>query len=408
MRITEPPRPFLFICILLAVHSLHAQTGARAFNLQSAIQYALQNNLDLRVLARRADAARADITVARELNNPDFVGEATRSQPNYFLSAGYLFELGGKRGTRIGIAQSEAQIANLNLDAAQRTLRHDVRIAYYQLLQSRSKLTEISKSRHIAEELLNITKERFEAGDVPRLEVLQADLELKRRENELQEAQNDAKASAVHFNVLLNLDPQAQIEPEGTLEESLPNVSLQTLLDQAVAQRVDIKTLQAEQTAQQGRVSLAQKERIPDLQVEAGTEIHDQDFQYGWRTNLTLEVPVFNFRKGEIAGATATLQSLKSEQSAEEQKIRSEVTESFLKYQTADFRVENFRKQLLPAVAELEDLSQQSYHEGKASIVSAIDAQRNSFEVRLEYLEALMDYQTAVADLEQSAGVELR
>jgi cobalt-zinc-cadmium efflux system outer membrane protein len=394
---------------LLAVLQLPllAVAGPETFTLQSAIDYALTNNLDLRVLESRKTAAEAEIRTQSQLNNPSFVGEITRSQPNYFVGAGYLFELGGKRHTRMDVASNEAAVARLDLLGAERDLRHDVRVAFYTLLQGRSKVREVRTSRDLAARLLSITRERFDAGDVAKLEVLQAELELKRRENEATQVDNETKASAARLNLLLNRYPQDPITLQGALEQTATEVNLESLVQNAVRQRVEILAGEAQQRAQQGRLSLARKERIPDLQMEAGTEIHDTEFQYGWRGNLSFELPIFNLRKGEIAGATATLQSLRYEEESQKKKVRSEVTENFLLYQAAAFRVENFRKELLPATTELEKLSEDSYHEGKTSLVSTFDAQRNSLQVRLEYLDALLDYQKAVADLEKSAVMTL-
>ncbi len=305
------------------------------------------------------------------------------------------------------MARSEAKVADLATKTTQKTLRHDVRVAFYQFLQSQAKLEQTSNARDLASRLLDISKERFDAGDVPKLEVLQAELALKRRENEVEQATNDLKASGIRFNLLLNRSPQAPFHLEGSLENRLGNISLETLLDRAVAERPEVQSMRAEISAQEQRLSLARKGRIPDLQVEGGTEINDSDFHYGWRFNLAFDLPIFNQRSGEIGSAAATLESLKSEELAERRKIESEVSESYLKFQTAGFRVENYRGKLLPEVTELEEMSQESYHEGKTPLVSALDAQRNSFEVRMEYLGALMEYQTALADLEQSAGIEL-
>jgi len=311
-----------------------SQEAAGVFDLQQVMDYALQNNLDLRVAERQKAAAEAEINAQRELNNPSLVGETTRSQPNYFVGAGYVFELGGKRAARIRLAQSEAAIAGFNLDTGKRDLIHDVRLAFYDLIRAQGKLRQVKTSADLAGRLLAVSKERFDAGDAPRLEVLQTELEFKKRENEVQQAETDSNSARVRLNALLNRDPQAPLQPHGGMEDTIQNQTLSALVDQAFSNRPEIRSVQAEEKAQQERLSLARKENIPDLQAEGGTEIHDQDFQFGWRASLSFDIPLFNQHQGEIAGANATLQSLQAQENSQKQKVKSEVTENFLKFQT--------------------------------------------------------------------------
>src|SRR5436309_7928762 len=169
----------------------------------------------------------------------------------------------------------------MDLQSAESDLRHDVRIGFYDVLQAQGKAREVAASRGLAKRLLDITNSRFEAGDVPRLEVLQAQLELKRRENEVVQAENESKAAVVRLNLLLNRYPQDPFAANGSLEDTGGTLNLESLLSNAESQRAEIKSAQSQLQAQQGRLSLARKERIPDLQMEAGTEIHDTEFQYG-------------------------------------------------------------------------------------------------------------------------------
>jgi outer membrane protein TolC len=53
------------------------------------------------------------------------------------------------------------------------------------------------------------------------------------------------------------------------------------------------------------------------------------------------------------------------------------------------------------------ELANEAYRIGQTSLLTVVDATRNAREVRLAYLQALFDYQTAVADLEQAAGVRM-
>ena len=62
--------------------------------------------------------------------------------------------------------------------------------------------------------------------------------------------------------------------------------------------------------------------------------------------------------------------------------------------------MEAFRTTLVPTATELQGLAEESYRLGRNSILAALDAQRSLRDVRYEYLQAALELQAAVADLE--------
>ena len=52
-------------------------------------------------------------------------------------------------------------------------------------------------------------------------------------------------------------------------------------------------------------------------------------------------------------------------------------------------------------------MAEESYREGKSSILTVLEAQRSLRDVRVEFLQAQFDFQMAVADLEEAAGISL-
>ncbi len=401
-------RMVILISLLFCGFAVYAQeTTPLSLDLKEAIQRTLQNNPRAILLQKQKAIADAEVNVQSQRNNPSLIAENTRSQPNYFVGAGYVFELGGKRGKRITIAREEAAVAAAEYQAGIFALRREVRQGFYELLQSQQKRKEMDLSRDLAKRLLEISQQRFEVGEVARFEVLQAGLELKRRENEWKQVEAEGSTALLRFNALLNRPPGEPLELQGSMEDQPLLADLETLLERAISVHPDLQTLQRKIQAEEARLSLAHAQRIPDLDVEGGTEIHDADFQYGWRAALRLDVPLLNRNSGEILKSNITLESLRAEQTATQQKVRAEISSAYIQYQAALFQAKNYHEEILPAVDEIEQMSEESYREGKTGFLSVLDAQRNMREIRLEYLDLLMRYQTAVADLELTANVGL-
>lgn len=398
----------VFLLLLLTRAMVGAQDAApKTLDLAGALRYAQQNSLRLIALQKRQAVARAEVQIEKQRNNPEFAFETTRSAPNYFVGMSYPLEIGGQRGHRVEAASREAEISDLELQSGWLSVRHDVRIAFYQVVRAVERQREVADARDLAVRLQDIARQRFEAGDVARVESLQADLELKRAEIDLKQEEDEQKTSLIRLNALLNLQPEVMPAINGSLEDQPPEIDLNAILGNAISRHVDLLTLQQETKAEQARLSLAESERIPDLNIDGGAEIHDTDFNVGWKAGLTLELPILNRKQGEIGRSRAMLDALAAEESATKQKIVADISEAYSRYRSSQFRIENYKKVILPAATEIEGMSEESYREGKTGILTVIDAQRNVREVKLEYLDALMEFQTAFADLESAAGMEL-
>src|ERR1043166_6881027 len=64
-------------------------------------QFAERDNLLINAVRRRRAVAEAEMIIAGERPNPDFITAYTRSEPRLNYSVSQLVELGGKRGRRI-------------------------------------------------------------------------------------------------------------------------------------------------------------------------------------------------------------------------------------------------------------------------------------------------------------------
>jgi outer membrane protein TolC len=63
---------------------------------------------------------------------------------------------------------------------------------------------------------------------------------------------------------------------------------------------------------------------------------------------------------------------------------------------------------LLPQASRARDLVRLQYEKGATSLFEFLDAQRTYLATQNEFLQNLNDYWSAVFQLEQAAGVELR
>jgi cobalt-zinc-cadmium efflux system outer membrane protein len=368
-----------------------------------------RNNLQIAAVRRRRAVAEAAILIAGERPNPDFITTYTRTEPRLNTAVSQVIELGGKRGRRIDVARNELRLTELDLDAALRMLRHDVRAGYFNIGLARNTLVLGQQAVDQAKDLADLARTRFEAGDIAQFEVLQANLAVDRATNDLARLENAERIARATLNQLLNRAPDAPLDLRDSLFVKPMSISTADLIGRALAANVDLRTAEQQIATEQSRLKLARAQRVPDLTLQPGLESFDSAFpgRPGFNMQVTVPLPIFNRGTAEIKRSSAMLEQLQAERDATRQRVSSDIGRAALNLESARKQVEFYESRLLPEAERVRELANEAYRIGQTSLLSVIDATRNAREVRQAYLQALTDYQTALADLEQAAGVKM-
>lgn len=379
-------------------------------NFEQLNQLAARDNIHIRAVRARRAVAEAALSIAGARPNPDLIAGYTRSAPRLNLSLSQPVEIGGQRARRQEVARAELQLTELDVDAALRTLRRDLRVAYFNLSLSRNARDLGRQSVEQANRLVEIAEARFEAGDVAQFEVLQAKLASARASNDLSRLENNERVALAAINQLLNRAPQAPLSLAESLFVLRVPVNTATLIGRSLTENVELRTAEQQIAAEQSRLRLARAERIPTPVLEPGVELFDESLphSYGIKMQVSVPLPLFNRGRGEIARSNALIEQLTAERDDARQRISSEIGQAGLRLEAARQQVDFYETRLLPDAERVRALAEEAYRAGQTSFLPVIDAQRAALEIRQGYLQALFDYQTALADLEQTAGVPLR
>jgi cobalt-zinc-cadmium efflux system outer membrane protein len=376
--------------------------------LEAALQMAQRQNLDLVAARARRAIALAGIQIARERPNPTASFGVLRDSPHETLFFDQPLELGSKRQRRIELARAEGILTDVEITTLERLVRRSVREAFYSSSLARGVSQQKADALKLAQRLHDISKARFEAGDVPELEVLQAELEVSRAGAEFQVAQQEEKIALSQLDTLLNEPATTDWELVGALDALPPRAALDELVGRATSSNADLQHLAQETKVEQSRQSLLKAERIPNLGLEFGVDFNaPPDFRAGPRGQITMELPIFTHNQGEIAQSSAALRALDSQAAATRRSVSGQVAAAYFEFEARQTEVELYNKTLLPAVERLENMAEESYRAGKANILTVLDAQRNVQRVHNEYLNSLFNAQAAFARLEEAVGVPL-
>ncbi len=388
-----------------------AQTSGpagRRLNLTAALDLANRQNLDLAAARLQHSVAQAGIRTAGQIPNPAVSFSATRDLPHETLTLDQPLEIGGQRGRRIDLARQGVALTDVEIRTLQSEVRLKTREAFYAAALARSRTAQLRESLGLAQRLQEIAKTRFNAGDVPQLEVLQADLQVSHAQADVEVASQQENVAFSALNELLNEPAETQWDLSGSLEDLPVDVQLPELMRRAGAANADLQHLTQELKVEQSRRALLRAERIPTIDVVAGTYLNSPpDYAVAPVGTITVPVPLFSRNQGEIAQSEASERALEGTLLATQRAVNGRVEEAYYALYARQTQVNLYRTTVLPSGRRVENLAEESYRAGKASLLSVLDAQRNVQQIERDYLDSLFSLQSAFAELEQIVGESL-
>jgi cobalt-zinc-cadmium efflux system outer membrane protein len=397
----------LLLVGILAVFPAHGQPPQR-LTLQEALDRAARQNLDLAAARLRRAVTNAGVQIARQRPNPTVTFGATRDTPHESLLLDQPLELGGQRGRRIELARRELSLTDADYSALERQIRRSVRENYHGVSLARGVSAHQQRVVDLVKHLQDIAQARFDAGDVPQLEVFQAGLEVARAETELEVARQLEKVALSRLNTLLNEPSATEWDLQSGLEQLPPAITMDELVSRAEQSNPELQRLAQEERIEEARRLLLQTERFPKVTAEIGGDFNSPpSFRAALRGQRAVELPVFSRNQGEIAQSRATSSLLESEAAAKRRAVAGRAQTAYLNLAAKRTQVQLYRDKLLPAGYRLAALAQESYRAGKAGILTVLDAQRNAQQLEREYLDSLFGLQAAFAELEETVGASL-
>ncbi len=391
----------------------NAVPSTNVLTLDAAIRLALENNPGIRVLAADIAAGRGEVTTAKTWQNPEVSiapGFKSVRDPSDTMFHGdfgleQTFEWPGKRALRRAVAEKNVAVRQLALAGFRSQLAIQVRRAYYTLLATRG-VVELREQRlALSKSFVDAAKKKIEGGFAPEFEATKAEVEVVAAQRVLRDAQARHDAARVILNTLMGRKPTEPLAVTGALGDgvALPNQS--ALLEQALAQNPSVKVQEAEAERTGLSLQSIRKSRLPDFKVGPNLEYTRDEQTVGFGVSLPL--PFWDKKKGEIATATATQEKALAELEKLRREILRDVTTASQNLTAAKDSLTFYTPALRDKLKTALDAAAQNYAEGRMPLLLYLESQRTYFDTQADYFETLQKLFEAQAELESAAGASL-
>ncbi len=314
--------------------------------------------------------------------------------------------------------------AEINLEQAKRNYTQTERDIIYRVTASFYRLYQSKKNMEISGEKVKQTEvsyetadNKFKAGLIAEVEALQLEVDLASAKNELLNATTNFEEEKNNFKLLIGLPFSDDFDIQTDLSFSDFTVNLEEAIESAKKNRPDI--VNAENDVYISKLNLEEIDSKNNIKAEltANYGINKNDTEFDKIFNnfadtrsvvFTLSVPVWdwgqNSRETEAAEANYKLRQLSKTNI--EQSIINEITTSYNRIISAKARV-----QVLSISVEVAEksylISVERFKSGTITGFELSQIQLRLTDSKLNSLNALIDYNIAVADLERKAFINL-
>lgn len=387
-----------------------------SLSLDSAIAEALRNNPELRSFEASVGAAKGGVKTARIIQNPELsVAPGVRHLKNggtsgdlfhAEFSLSQLFQFPGKRALKIAIAEKNVQVQQLALEGFRFALAAKVRRAFYQLLAAQRITTLRNEQVGSARTFVESSWKRAESGYASDFETVKSQSELIAAQRGLFDSQGKVATARATLNTLLGRSPTAPISVTGALETAAMRPGTKSdFIALAMARNPALRTLGVRAETAGLSLRATRFGRRPDFAIGPQVEYLDNEQTYGF--GVTVALPFWDRKTGEIQTAAAEQQKAFAEIEKTRLEISSEVTKSAETLEAARKQLALYTPEFLERLKGFVAQAEQSYAQNATTLIIYLDAKRTYFDSLSNYYESLGNVAEQRAELESAVGVPL-
>jgi cobalt-zinc-cadmium efflux system outer membrane protein len=391
-----------------------ASSSPQTITLQQAVAMAQRNSPQIRSAQAAAERATAVTRTARAYTNPVlevYAGEqysravSSPGGPGLLQHyAGYqAIEIPRERSARRKVAEFGSLSSHFAQAATARSVVANAKQSFYNVLRNQEEVEHSEENLKLVESLRRRVQVEVSVGEKGRLELTRAEAETAHASFAVRRAQIELANSIALLRVAIAAPADANLEPRGTLE---PRVQLPPLPElREIVLRSHPAISQSQAIVQQAEVSLERERALRIPQPTLFTEFENQPDLRFWRAGVSIPLPLWDRRRGQIDEAKATISQSRAELDQRRLELISAAERAYEQYQLADQQAVSLESGELRAAERAVEGAQAAYKFGERGIVEVLDAQRVLQSVRGDLVEAQFARQTAFTDLEELGAI---
>ena len=384
-----------------------------------------QSNLILQAGKLSVDESKAQEITAYLRPNPTFTlsADGTQIAPDKgiwrpltgtFESPGisYLHERQRKRELRLESAEKGTLIAESNHADLERTLLFNLRSSFVSTLQAKVVLQLAQDDLAYYDHVLQISRDRFDAGDIAQIDLDRLELQRVQYESDVQTAEVNLRTSKIQLLTLLNdRTPVEQFDVTGPFDfndQLMPRDEFRKI---ALDTRPDLKAaaeaLDKAQTDHQ--LAVANGSTDPTLSTWY-THNSSNNNPFGINTlGVGVGIPIRIFERNQGEKLRTQLDVTRNERlrDAAEAGVLGDVDSGYATLDSTLILLRPYKAKYLQQSVQVRDTIAFAYQHGGASLLDFLNVQNEYRSVQLGYINLVGAYLSAANQLNLAVGREV-
>jgi len=327
-------------------------------------------------------------------------------------SLSYLQERQHKRQLRLESAKKGTLIAESSHADLERTLLFNLRGAFVSTLQAKAVLQLAKDNLAYYDHVLQISRDRFNAGDIAQIDLDRLELQRVQYESDLQTAEVNLRTAKIQLLTLLNdRTPIEQFDVDGPFDFNDQLMTRDEFRKIAMDTRPDLKAaVEAVDKAQtEHKLAVANGSTDPTW---SAWYTHNSSNNNPFAVNtlgVSVSIPlrIFDRNQGEKLRTQLDITRNERLRDAAEAAVLSDVDSGYAVLQSNVILLQPYKAKYLQQATRVRDTIFFSYQHGAASLLDFLNAQSDYRTVQLSYVNLLGSYLTAAAQLNMAVGREV-
>lgn len=398
-------------------------------SLDDSVALALKNNQTIIIAAAGKDKARWGIEQAEAGKgfSIDYTHSDVRTNksstsmapvPLYDLYSNQLalnlpVYTGGKLESTIDQAKLNFKVSDLNVDATRQQLKLNVTTSYFSVLQT-SNLLDVAKQSvdDFADHLKNV-QAQFKAGTVATNDVLETEVQWANAQDGLIKAKNNYALAVANLDNVIGLPLDDEIKVKDVLAYHPYPLTIADCVNYGLVNRPEMAQAQANIAVAKDQIKIAQSDYLPTVGFNLSNDWAAYNFpgaqNSNWTVGLTASLDLFDsgLTKAQIKQAEEGVTTTQAQAQQIHDNISLQIRQAYLSMKEAEERIDTSNVAVNQG-AENFRITKVRYAAGVGTNLDVVDAELDLTQAKTNYVQALYDYNTCKAQLDQAMGVPVK
>jgi len=271
----------------------------------------------------------------------------------------------------------------------------------------------IDQNIELMQQLVDVAQTKYANGDGLAQDVLNAQTSLAKLVDRKQNVITMRRTALARLNILLN-DPSYQIRDLSAQlsDEKLDSLEIDSLVAQANDTNPNLQISKVKIAQGKKKRALAKNDYWPDLMLGFEYRIREkvpmdpvsgEDFVSGF-AGFSLPLWFWKTQKNKLASAGEELSAAKSMNEANRLKVEYQITDAVLNINRKYDSYQYYKDTIIPQAEAALKSANIAYQVGKVDFLNLITAQMRLFELQIDNLGNLKDYNVQLAALDELVG----